>query len=206
MARHAEGRRALDFGCGAGRSTRFLKAQGFEAVGIDISSPMVELARTADAGGDYRVVPDGDFSGLAAASFDVVLSAFAFDNIPGREKRAALLRGLKDLLAPGGRIFLLGSAPEIYWKEWASFTTADFPENRSATSGGEVRIVMKDVTDARPVVDLIWFPGDYRDLFASAGLALIEEHLPLGRHGEAAWIAEERVAPWVIYVLRAGLQ
>jgi len=29
------GRKAVDFGCGAGRSTRFLRTLGFDAVGVD---------------------------------------------------------------------------------------------------------------------------------------------------------------------------
>jgi len=35
IAQHVSGRNALDFGCGAGRSTRFLKKLGFKAIGID---------------------------------------------------------------------------------------------------------------------------------------------------------------------------
>lgn len=46
VAQHVSGREALDFGCGAGRSTRFLKKLGFNAVGIDISSSMIQVAKT----------------------------------------------------------------------------------------------------------------------------------------------------------------
>ena len=60
----ARGRRALDFGCGAGRSTRFLRGLGFEVTGVDIAGEMLERARAADAGGDYRLVPDGDLATL----------------------------------------------------------------------------------------------------------------------------------------------
>ncbi len=38
IAEHVRGRTALDFGCGAGRSTRFLKGLGFDAIGVDISA------------------------------------------------------------------------------------------------------------------------------------------------------------------------
>ena len=31
---HVRGRRALDFGCGTGRSTRFLRGLGFEVFGL----------------------------------------------------------------------------------------------------------------------------------------------------------------------------
>jgi SAM-dependent methyltransferase len=199
------GREALDFGCGAGRSTRFLKRLGFRATGIDISASMIRLARSADPEGAYRQVADGDFGPIRDSRFDLVLSAFAFDNIPGTGRRRDLLRGLASLLAPGGRIVLLGSTPEIYWHEWTSFTTRDFPENRVAKSGERVRIIMKDVTDQRPVVDVIWFPDDYLATFGAASLRLVAQHRPLGRRDEGrAWISETTVAPWVIYVLEPG--
>jgi SAM-dependent methyltransferase len=203
FAEHVTGHRALDFGCGAGRSTRFLKKLGFDAIGIDISSSMIGLATSQDPAGTYRLVGDGDFSTLEPAGFDLVFTAFAFDNIPDAVKRRELLRGLRSLLNSEGRIVLLGSTPEIYTHEWASFTTRDFPENRRAKSGETVRIVMKDVADARPVVDLIWFHEDYLDLFAASGLDLVAHCTPLGHRDEPyEWITETSIAPWVIYVLR----
>jgi ubiquinone/menaquinone biosynthesis C-methylase UbiE len=203
IVKYVTGRRALDFGCGAGRSTRFLKTLGFDAIGIDISSSMIQLATNVDPAGTYRLVDDGDFSAFEPARFDLVLSAFAFDNIPDIAKRCELLRGLRRLLNSEGRIILLGSTPDIYWHEWASFTTKVFPENRRAKSGGTVQIVMKDVEDGRPIVDLIWFHEDYLNLFAAAKLDLVARYTPLGREGEPyEWLTETSIAPWVIYVLR----
>jgi len=203
LAEHVTGREALDFGCGAGRSTRFLKKLGFDAAGIDISAGMVDLARSFDPEGTYRLVDDGDFRAFAPASFDLIFSAFAFDNIPDAARRRGLLRGLGSLLKSEGRIVLLGSTPDIYMHEWASFTTKEFPENRRAKGGDTVRIVMKDVEDERPVVDLIWFHEDYLKLFAASELELVRRYMPLGQENEPyAWLAETSTAPWVIYVLR----
>lgn len=202
IAQHVEGRIALDFGCGAGRSTRFLKELGFQVTGIDISPSMIELARKADPRGSYRLVDEGDLRGFEPGSFDLILSAFAFDNMPDADRRARQLRGLRELLGPNGRVVLLSSAAEIYTHEWASFTTQEFPENRLARSGDAVRIVMKDVADRRPVVDHIWFHEDYLRLFASGGLDLIACHRPLGRRDEPYdWRSELSISPWVIYVL-----
>jgi SAM-dependent methyltransferase len=203
LGEHVTGSEALDFGCGTGRSTRFLKKLGFNAIGMDISSSMVQLAKKADPAGTYWLVEDGDLSAFEPAGFDLILSAFAFDNIPNAAKRCQLLCGLKCQLKHEGRIVLLGSTPEIYTHEWASFTTKAFPENHSAKSGDKVRIVMKDVADARPVEDLIWFHEDYLKLFAAAGLDLIAHYTPLGRAEESyEWVNETSIAPWVIYVLR----
>lgn len=206
IARHVVGTRGLDFGCGAGRSTRFLKRLGFDVLGLDISARMIEQAQAADPSGRYLRIDGGDLRDAAAGGpMDLVLSAFAFDNIPGERERVELLASIRRLLAPNGRFVLLGSTPDIYTHEWASFTTAAFPENGSATSGETVRIVMKDVPDARPVVDLVWFDADYRRQFQEAGLEVVVEHRPVGRAEDAQrWISETSVAPWVIYVLRSG--
>ena len=204
IAEHVKGRKALDFGCGAGRSTRFLKKLGFDVIGIDISSSMIQLSRNADPGGDYRLVEDGNFGAFEPGRFDLILSAFAFDNIPDVAKRCALSRGLQRLLSREGRMIILGSTPEIYLHEWASFTTKGFPENRAAKSGDIVRIVMKDVDDPRPVVDLVWFHEDYLNLFAASELDVIAHYKPLGREGEPyEWLTETSIAPWIIYIVAA---
>lgn len=195
-------RRGLDFGCGAGRSSRFLRGLGFDVVGADISEAMLERARRADPGGDYRLVADGDLVGIAGERFDVVLSAFTFDNVPGFERKAALFGQLGDLLAPGGRIVNLVSAADIYLHEWTSFSTKDFPENRTARPGDVVRIVMLDVPDRRPVDDIFWPDEAYRDVYREAGLSVRELHRPLGRPGEpSVWMTETEVSPWAIWVL-----
>ena len=199
---HVRGTRALDFGCGTGRSTRFLRGLGFETVGVDIAEHMLARARERDPQGDYRLVVDGDLGGLDAAAYDVVLSAFTFDNIPTMEKKVGLMRSLGRLLNPSGRIVNLVSAPEIYVHEWASFSTKDFPENRTARSGETVRIVMLDVPDRRPVEDILWTDHDWREVYLRSGLVPIQVHRPLGKSSEPfQWASETTIAPWVIYLL-----
>lgn len=202
---HVRGRRALDFGCGAGRSTRFLRKLGYDVVGVDIAEPMLARARERDPRGDYRLVPDGDLSSLEPGANDLILSAFTFDNIPTLEKKVALFGALARVLATGGCIVSLVSSPDIYVNEWASFSTKEFPGNRTAKSGDTVRIVMLDVDDRRPVEDIIWSDEDYREVFRRSGLAAIETCRPLARASEPfAWVSETAIAPWVIYVLGAG--
>jgi ubiquinone/menaquinone biosynthesis C-methylase UbiE len=48
ISRYVRGGWALDFGCGTGRSTRFLQRLGFNTVGVDIADEMLALARKRD--------------------------------------------------------------------------------------------------------------------------------------------------------------
>lgn len=202
IGEHVRGRRALDFGCGTGRSTRFVRDLGFEVTGVDIAEHMLERARRADPAGDYRRLVEGRFDGLEPGSFDLVLSAFTFDNVPTMERKVGLFAGLKALLAPEGRIVSVVSSPEIYVNEWASFSTRDYPENRDVRSGGTVRIVMLDVPDRRPVEDIVWSDADYDEVYRRAGLRTIDKRRPLGLPSEPqAWVSETTIAPWVVYVL-----
>jgi len=202
VATHVAGRRVLDFGCGAGRSTRFVRGLGFEAVGVDIAADMVRQARDLDPAGDYRLLADEGLGALPERAFDLVLSVFTFDNIPAAAK-PGILRALAGRLAEGGRIVILVSSPEIYTHEWASFSTRDFPENASARSGDLVRIVSLDIEDRRPAVDVLWTDESYREVYREAGLGVVAVHRPLAIGTEPyRWVNETRIAPWVVYVLK----
>ncbi len=93
----------------------------------------------------------------------------------------------------------------MYVNEWVSFSTKNLPENRNAASGDEVRIIMTDVEDARPVTDIYWTEDDYLALFASTGLQLEDIYRPLGDPDDPYdWVVEETIHPWVIFVLNFG--
>lgn len=202
ISEHATGTRALDFGCGTGRSTRFLRQLGLAVTGVDISDEMLRIARTVDPSGDYRIVPDDNLAEFAAGSFDLVVSLFTFDNIPSATK-VRIFSDLRKLLRPTGTIVSVVSAPEIYTHEWASFTTKDFPENAAARSGDLVRIIVTDHQDRRPVEDILCTDGSYRDVYREAGLEVAAMIKPLAKGDEPyKWVSETTVAPWVVYVLK----
>ena len=203
ISEHVTGHHAVDFGCGTGRSTRFLCQLGFTVTGIDISYDMLKIARKLDPHGNYQLVENSNYSHLGNNDFDLVQSIFTFDNIPGWGNRTNILMALADLLRPEGRMILLDSTPELYVNEWASFTTKDFPENRNAKTGDIVRDIMLDVDDHRPVEDIYWTVADYQKLFTMAGLKLVATYKPLGKREEMyEWVSETTIAPWMIFVLK----
>jgi SAM-dependent methyltransferase len=197
------GLRALDFGCGTGRSSRFLRNLGLDVIGVDISEAMLSQAHALDPAGDYRLVRrSAALEDFAPGGFNVILAAFTFDNIPTDAEKVDALTWLRGVLALDGALFLVVSSPLIYVNEWASFSTKDFPENRHARDGDRVRIVMLDVPDGRPVEDVLCTDANYRRLFENANLELREVQSPLATGQETTnWLSEATTAPWTIYVL-----
>jgi ubiquinone/menaquinone biosynthesis C-methylase UbiE len=199
---YAKGNNALDFGCGTGRSTRFLQDLGFHTVGIDISKEMIAKAQEFDPKGTYLHADDGDFHLLPARSFDLVLSAFTFDNIP-MKKKEHLFSNLANVLADGGSLINLVSSPEMYTHEWASFTTKKYPQNTQAKTGDVVLIITKDFDDNRPCQDVFCTEEDYKSIYTKANLRIFSVLKPLATGNEPyPWVNETAVAPWTIYVLQ----
>ena len=202
IRKHTSGTKSLDFGCGTGRSTRFLKDLGFNVIGVDISSDMISYAKSNDPGGDYLLVADGDLCDVADDTFDLILSAFTFDNTPSIKHKTHLLKALRTKLNTTGRLVNLVSSPDIYVHEWVSFTTRDFPDNRRARDGDIVKIVMLDVEDDRAVEDILCTDEQYRRLYDDAQLELIDVHHPLGTPKDPfEWKNETHISPWCIYIL-----
>ncbi len=98
------GRRVLEVGCGAGQCGRWLRAQGAEAVGIDLSMAQLRISQALDARSGTRLpvaVADALALPFAEASFDVACSAYGA--VPFVADPAALMREVARVLRPGGR-------------------------------------------------------------------------------------------------------
>jgi hypothetical protein len=87
---------------------------------------MLDQARALDPSGEYHLVRVNIAGEFVPGSFDVILAAFTFDNIPNGTAKADALSGLRSLLAPDGCLLLIVSSPAIYVNEWASFSTTGF--------------------------------------------------------------------------------
>ncbi|MDA3646507.1 methyltransferase domain-containing protein [Saccharopolyspora indica] len=93
-----------DIGCGAGRAVGELRERGVAAIGLDVDRDMVATARERLPGVDVRLADagalpfaDGELAGYRA---EKVFHAIA--------DPAAALAEARRVLAPGGRIVLLG--------------------------------------------------------------------------------------------------
>lgn len=104
MCPRAGKRRALDFGCGVGRLTQPLGAHFEEVIGVDISSSMVERARSYNRWGDrcrYVVNDTHDLRIFPDGHFDFICSYIVLQHMQPRYAREYIAEFVR-VLAPGG--------------------------------------------------------------------------------------------------------
>src|SRR5947207_13354259 len=82
IRRYNHRRRAPDFGCGTGRSTRFLRNLGLEVIGVEISQAMLDQARALDPSGEYYLLRRSIVSELGPGMFDGSLPACTLHIMP----------------------------------------------------------------------------------------------------------------------------
>jgi 2-polyprenyl-3-methyl-5-hydroxy-6-metoxy-1,4-benzoquinol methylase len=102
----ARGDRALDLGCGSGVHTDLLAQRYDEVLAVDLSEPMLELARRSRPHPNVRY-EQRDLRDLRAGTegrFDLVFSAYTLHHLA--EVETALHR-IRSLVRPGGRVLLV---------------------------------------------------------------------------------------------------
>jgi SAM-dependent methyltransferase/uncharacterized protein YbaR (Trm112 family) len=94
----------LDSGCGYAWTTEWLAKCGFEAIGVDICRPYLEIAvrRIGDAH-PHLIVADVEHLPIAGGSVNAVLGYESFHHIPDRARAMA---GYARVLANGGTVVL----------------------------------------------------------------------------------------------------
>ena len=98
------GRRVLEVGCGAAQCARWLREQGAEAVGLDLSLAQLQHGLRLDArGGTSTPVVQADAVDLPFADGSFDLACTAFGAVPFVADSARLMQQVARVLRPGGR-------------------------------------------------------------------------------------------------------
>ena len=103
-------RRALDFGCGAGRLTHALASCFEHAIGVDIASSMIDKARELHAGRpglEFRVNASDRLESIESDSIDLVYTRLVLQHMAPRYQRAYLGEFVRVLRAGGVAVFQL---------------------------------------------------------------------------------------------------
>jgi ubiquinone/menaquinone biosynthesis C-methylase UbiE len=107
------GNRVLDVGCGTGNAALTARRAGADVVGVDVTRPMLDLARDGAglAGYDdiHWVAGDAEALPFPDAAFDVVVSSFGHVFSPAA---AAAGREMVRVAEPGGRVAFTAWSPD----------------------------------------------------------------------------------------------
>ncbi|MEV0256556.1 class I SAM-dependent methyltransferase [Streptomyces sp. NPDC050732] len=103
------GRTALDIGCGTGRFARALAARGYEVDALDPSAEVIAEAKATGGGPRFRRA-DVTKEALPAAHYDAVTCLASLHHMP-----FATVTRLRDALAPGGTLLVLGCYAGTTW-------------------------------------------------------------------------------------------
>ncbi|MFH9818583.1 methyltransferase domain-containing protein [Streptomyces sp. NPDC017230] len=106
----APGKTAVDVGCGAGRAVAELTEIGVKSVGVDPDERMIEVARQRWPGADLRIADAYELP-LADATVDGFRADKVFHELA---EPARALDEARRILAPGGRIVLVGQDWDTY--------------------------------------------------------------------------------------------
>lgn len=194
------GQVALDHGCGAGRSTRFLRDWGFRVVGVDSNPSMLGEARLRDPHGDYRHL-SGSLLPFRPGRFDLVLQSCVMMEYRTKDEMLATLHEFRRVVRDGGVVVIVTADRSYYSLPWRSFIPS--PRKRRLQSGNLVSVRLRG--QKLRFLDTYWTDSDYRNLFHEAGFTVQATRHPRADGTEPyRWISERRHSCWTIYVLRPG--
>jgi len=147
--------RVLDFGCGAGRLSQALAEHADQVVGLDVSAPMLETARSLDRSDGrchFVLTEDADLRAFPDASFDLVYSERVLQHLP-RPVLESYLAEFVRVLRPGGLALLhiptrpLWTFRGLVWRfapgrlvRWAQTTLLGYPAAMRMTGVPESRV------------------------------------------------------------------
>jgi ubiquinone/menaquinone biosynthesis C-methylase UbiE len=199
IKKYAHGKKTLDYGCGSGRSTRFLDSLGMSVVGVDTSKNMLDLANKIDPDRHYFLTESAKIP-IADNSYDVVFSSFVFLVLESKDEIRKITKDVNRILKEDGIFIIITASENLVKKDkkWVSYEV-DCKENMK--SGDTYKVKNKEAKAT--FMNHHWTDEDYKKIFRASNFDLVETILPLGKENEASnWLSEKESSPRIIYVLR----
>lgn len=98
----SRGKRILDVGCGAGRTTKHIDDEGADVIGIDLAPALIARAKELYPDIDFKVMNVLQLA-FEDEAFDVVFFSFnGIDNLYPESERVRALKEMKRVLKDGG--------------------------------------------------------------------------------------------------------
>jgi len=190
----------LDFGCGTGISTRYLKQLGYDVAAVDINNTMLKIAQDKDPLGHYELMERGKIQSVSN-TFDGIFSSFVVLEIPTLTEMRDTFTEIKRVLKPNGKFIVVTMNEEGYNHDWISYDVS-YPQNQGLKSGDVAKVKLLEIN--LEIDDYYWIRNDYKKVAQEAGFSLVEEVLPLASKEDdrADWKDETKFPLFVIFVFQ----
>lgn len=202
------GARVLDLACGDGIYSRRLSERGASrVVGVDLSSGMIDLARSEEAarplGIDYRVGAAQELQ--LGETFDVVFAAYLLNYARSFDELAAFASTVARHLKPGGRFVGINNNPAHSPERYADTRPFGFikslPPGAVLANGTAITYTFFQDGHTFHFDNFYLDPQAHGPVLAQAGLEGFEWH-PL-RANQAVLTEKDRALDWDGFVSSA---
>jgi ubiquinone/menaquinone biosynthesis C-methylase UbiE len=190
------GKTFLDFGCGAGRSARFLKRLGARQVyAVDHDQDMIDQALAQELDGVTFLHADGSIP-LPGASVDGAVSMNVFIEIRTLDAMTRACAEIARTMRPAAALVLESSSPAAFGHTFRSFS---YPYTGPLRSGDTTPCMVSAPGGQFTIQDTYWAERDYVDAVERAGLTVTTIVYPRPRD-PAAWSTDEASVPPCIVI------
>ena len=186
------GRQFLDFGCGTGRSSEFLRSLGAVVHGVDHNLSMVEQAQKKTCDGMTftlmeDVIPAGE------KSMDGAISANVFIEIKTLDYMREACREVARVLKPDGVFVVMSANPAAFRSNFRNFS---YSAREGVQSGEGVICTLKSQGQSFDIQDTFWQEKDYLSALESSGFVVESVTYP---RPDVLWDTDEsKVPPFIV--------
>lgn len=199
ISTYLKGSQTLDYGCGAGKSTMFLKSLGLLVEGVDINCDMIKIAQQKDKHGIYLPINSGELK-YHNNTFDLVFASWVLMEVSTKDEMRKIVSEIYRVLKIEGIFITIVCTEEAYKNDWLTIDT-NFLENNYVESGSKVTVSFKHI--GLTIYDYFWTTEDYTNIMMNTGFKLLEVYKPLGKKEDKYnWKDEYNKAPFAIYVCK----
>lgn len=191
---------ALDFGCGTGRSSRYLHSLGINKVyGVDKSQEMLDHAIINNDDINYLFIKD-NYLPFESDYFDLVFSTFVMLEIATKTELLNIFTNIYNVLKPDSYFIFVTNSEHLYSKNWLTNST-NYPKDKIFKNGEKIKIFLKNIN--QELYDYYWDDEAYKSILNQAGFNYINVHYPLGHTNEPyEWLDEAIYSPFAVYTVK----
>jgi SAM-dependent methyltransferase len=193
------GKTFLDFGCGTGRSARFLRELGAQRVyAVDHDQNMIDQALSQKMDGVTFLRVDGPIP-LADASLDGAISMNVFIEIRSLDAMTRVCTEIARILRPDAPFVLESSSPMAFGHTFRSYK---YPHAGPLRSGETTPCIVTTPGGQFVIDDTYWSEDDYIASVERAGLAVTAIDYPRPRDPSAWSTDEASISPCIVIKAR----